>query len=206
MCIAGAKHRERDLAVAVALDMSRSTAAWVGEHRVIEVARQSMTVLAEALSAAGDEFALYGFASDSRLRVRCHRLKGFDERYEDRTRRRLGAVEPGDYTRMGAAVRHVGRRLRERANARKLMLVITDGRPHDPTDGYEGRYALEDTRRALRELRVDGVHCVGLTIDRRGRSWLPYLFGPGHYSVISHPDALPAALPRLYARITDLGD
>ena len=198
--------RLRDLAVAVLLDMSRSTAAWIGEHRVIEVARQSMMVLAEALSAAGDEFALYGFASDSRLRVRCHRLKGFDERYEDRTRRRLGAVEPGDYTRMGAAVRHVGGRLRERTNARKLMLVITDGRPHDPTDGYEGRYALEDTRRALRELRVDGVHCVGLTIDRHGRSWLPYLFGPGHYSVFSRPDALPAVLPRLYARITGLGD
>ena len=200
------ENRERDLAVAVALDMSRSTAAWIGEHRVIEIARQSMTVLAEALSAAGDEFALYGFASDSRLRVRCHRLKGFDERYEGRTRRRLSAVEPGDYTRIGAAIRHVGGRLRERANARKLMLVITDGRPHDPTDGYEGRYALEDTRRALRELRVNGVHCVGLTIDRRGQSWLPHLFGPGHYSVFSRPDALPAVLPRLYARITGLGD
>ena len=200
------EHRERDLAVAVALDMSRSTAAWIGEHRVIEIARQSMAVLAEALFAAGDQFALYGFASDSRLRVRCHRLKGFDERYEDGTRRRLGAVEPGDYTRMGAAVRHVGRRLRERTSARKLMLVITDGRPHDPTDGYEGRYALEDTRRALRELRVDGVHCVGLTIDRRGRSWLPRLFGPGRYAVFSRPDALPTVLPRLYARITGLGE
>lgn len=197
--------RLRDIAVAVLLDMSRSTAAWIGEQRVIEVARQSMAVLAEALSAAGDEFALYGFASDSRLRVRCHRLKSFDERYEDGVRRRLRALEPGDYTRMGAAVRHVGRRLRERTRVRKLMLVITDGRPHDPTDRYEGRYALEDTRRALAELRVRGVHCVGLTVDRRGRSWLPHLFGPGHYTVFSRPGALPAVLPRLYARMTGLG-
>ena len=197
--------RLRDLAVAVLLDMSRSTAAWIGEHRVIEVARQSMAVLAEALSAADDEFALYGFASDSRLRVRCHRLKSFDERYEDGVRQRLRALEPGDYTRMGAAVRHVGRRLRERTRVQKLMLVITDGRPHDPTDRYEGRYALEDTRRALAELRVRGVHCVGLTVDRRGRSWLPHLFGPGHYTVFSRPGALPAVLPRLYARMTGLG-
>ena len=197
--------RLRDLAAAVLLDMSRSTAAWIGEHRVIEIARQSMAVLAEALSAAGDEFALYGFASDSRLRVRCHRLKGFDERYEDGVRRRLRALEPGDYTRMGAAVRHVGRRLRERTRAQKLMLVITDGRPHDPTDRYEGRYALEDTRRALLELRMRGVHCVGLTVDRRGRSWLPLLFGPGHYAVFSRPASLPAVLPRLYARMTGLG-
>ena len=198
--------RLRDLAVAVLLDTSRSTAAWIGEHRVIEVARQSMAVLAEALSAVNDEFALYGFASDSRLRVHCHRLKGFEEQYEDRTRRRLRALEPGDYTRMGAAIRHAGGRLQERTEAQKLMLVITDGRPYDPTDGYEGRYAIEDTRRALQELRARGVHCVGLTIDRRGRSWLPYLFGPGRYAVFSRPEALPAVLPRLYARITGLGD
>ena len=100
--------RLRDLAVAVLLDMSRSTAAWIGERRVSEVASQSMAVLAEALSATDDAFALYGFASDSRLRVRCHRLKSFDERYGNDVRRRLRAIEPGDYTRMGAAVRHVG--------------------------------------------------------------------------------------------------
>ena len=198
------ENRLRDLSVAVLLDTSRSTAAWVGEHRVIEVARQSMAVLAEALAAAGDEFALYGFASDSRLRVRCPRLKDFGEPYEDRIRRRLRALEPGDYTRMGAAIRHVGGRLRGRARSRKLMLVVTDGRPHDPTDRYEGRYALEDTRRALQEMRMRGVHCFGLTIDRCGRAWLPHLFGPGHYAVFAHLDALPTVLPRLYARITAL--
>ena len=197
--------RLRDLAVAVLLDASRSTAGWIGEHRVIEIARQSMEVLAEALMAAGDEFALYGFASDSRHRVRCHRLKGFDERYAGDPLRRLHALSPGDYTRMGAAVRHAGGRLLARPHARKLMLVLTDGRPHDPTDRYEGRYALEDTRRALQEMRARGVHCFGLTIDRRGRSWLPHMFGPGHYAVFSRPDALPSLLPRLYARITGLG-
>ena len=197
--------RLRDLAVVVLLDASRSTAAWVGEHRVIEVARQSMAVLAEALTAFGDEFALYGFASDSRLRVRCHRLKGFGERYDGGARQRLRALGPGDYTRMGAAIRHAGGRLQERAHARKLMLVLTDGRPYDPIDQYEGRHALEDTRRALQEMRAHGVHCFGLTIDRRGRAWLPHLFGPGHYAVFSRPEALPEALPRLYAHIMGLG-
>ena len=199
------EHRLRDLSVAVLLDASRSTAAWVGEHRVIDVAKRSTAVLAEALIAAGDEFALYGFASDSRLRVRCLRLKDFDERFEGDPRRRLPALAPGDYTRMGAVVRHVGSRLQERAHARKLMLVLTDGRPHDPIDGYEGRYAIEDSRRALQEVRARGVHCFGLTIDRRGRTWLPHLFGPGQFAVFSRPQALPSVLPRLYARITGLG-
>lgn len=198
------ENRRRDLTVAVLLDASRSTAAWVGEHRVIEVARQSMAILAQALAAAGDEFALYGFSSDSRLRVRCYRVKGYEERYDERSRRRLGALGPGDYTRMGAVVRHAGRGLLDRARAQKLMLVVTDGRPHDPVDGYVGRYAIEDTRRALQEQRARGVRCFGLTIDTRGRAWLPALFGPGHYAVLSRPDALPSVLPRLYARITGL--
>ena len=200
------ERRSRDLSVAILLDASRSTATWVGEHRVIEVARQSMTVLAEALAAAGDEFALFGFASDSRLRVRCERLKDFSEPYEACARGRLRGLQPRDYTRMGAAIRHVGRRLHHRTRTRKLMLVVTDGRPHDPTDRYEGRYALEDTRRAVQEVRARGMHCFGLAIDRRGRAWLPRLFGPGHYAVFSRPDALPAVLPRMYARITGLAE
>ena len=106
---------------------------------------------------------------------------------------------------MGAAIRHVGGRLQERARARKLMLVITDGRPHDPTARYEGRYALEDTRRALQEIRVRGVQCFGLTIDRRGRAWLSHLFGSGYCTVFSHLDALPTVLPRQDARITAWG-
>ena len=200
------ERRSRDLSVAILLDASRSTAVWVGDHRVIAVARQSMTVLAEALAAAGDEFALFGFASDSRLRVRCERLKDFTEPYEACARGRLRGLKPRDYTRMGAAIRHVGGRLHERARTRKLMLVVTDGRPHDPTDRYEGRYALEDTRRAVQEVRARGMHCYGLTIDRRGRAWLPQLFGPGHYAVFSRLDALPVVLPRMYARITGLAE
>jgi len=194
--------RRRRLAVAALMDSSRSTEAWVGEHRVVAIAREGMLVLAEALAAAGDDFGLFAFASDSRLRVRCYRIKGFDESYGETSRRRLLALQPGHYTRMGAAIRHVGARLDARPPAPKLLLVLTDGRPHDPADGYEGRYALEDTRRALLELRARGIHCYGLAIDHRGREYLPRLFGTGHYAVLSDPQSLPQALPRLYARLT----
>jgi len=194
--------RWRDLSVAVLMDSSRSTEAWVGQDRVIGIARQSMLVLAEALAAAADDFALFAFASDSRLRVTCYRIKDFSEAYGESAHHRLSALHPEQYTRMGAAIRHVGARLEGRSPAQKLLLVLTDGRPHDPADGYEGRYALEDTRRALLELRACGVHCFGLTIDQRGREYLPHLFGAGHYAVFADPRSLPQVLPRLYARIT----
>ena len=198
--------RWRDLGVTILMDTSRSTQAWVGDRRVIEIERQSMAALAEALSAIGDDFALYGFSSDSRLRVRCDRLKSFDESYGAGPRRRLLALKPADYTRMGAAIRHVGAGLKQRGNRQKLLLLLTDGRPHDPTDGYEGKYAAEDTRRALQELRVQGIHCYGLAIDQRGRDYLPEIFGPGRYAVLSRPQSLPQLLPKLYAQITALTD
>jgi nitric oxide reductase NorD protein len=194
--------RWRDLSVAVLMDSSRSTQAWVGQERVIGIARRSMLVLAEALAMATTDFALFAFASDSRLRVTCYRIKAFNEAYGEAARQRLAAMQPQQYTRMGAAIRHVGARLEACSPGQKLLLVLTDGRPNDPTDGYEGRYALEDTRRALLELRLRGMHCFGLTIDRRGREYLPHLFGAGHYAVFADPHALPQVLPRLYARIT----
>jgi nitric oxide reductase NorD protein len=196
--------RWRDLSVAVLMDTSRSTEAWVGEHRVIGIARDSMLVLAEALAATGDDFGLFGFASDSRLHVTCYLVKDFDETYGAAARHRMLALKPGYYTRMGAAIRHVGARLEQRASVQKLLLVLTDGRPNDPSDGYEGQYGLEDTRRSLLELRIRGVRCFGLTIDQRGREYLPALFGAGHYAVFSAPQTLPLLLPRLYARITEL--
>lgn len=196
--------RWRDLSVAVLLDVSRSTQAWVGDRRVIDIARRSLLVLAEAFTAVGDEFAIYGFSSDSRLRVRCYRIKAFDDRYSQQTRLRLTALMPADYTRMGAAVRHMGNKLQQRSCRQKILLILTDGRPHDPTDRYEGQYAVEDTRQALRELRVTGIHCFGLTIDQYGRDYLPHLFGAGHFAVFSRPQLLPQVLPRLYARITSL--
>jgi nitric oxide reductase activation protein len=194
--------RWRDLSVAVLVDSSRSTEAWIGSDRVIGIARRSMFVLAEALAATADDFALFAFSSDSRLRVTCYRIKDFAESYGESARDRMAVLRPQHYTRMGAAIRHVGARLEGRTSAQKLLLVLTDGRPHDPTDGYEGRYGLEDTRRALLELRMRGFYCFGLTIDRRGREHLPHLFGPGHYAVFANPSSLPQVLPRLYARIT----
>jgi nitric oxide reductase NorD protein len=200
----GRVRRWHDLSVAVLMDSSRSTEAWVGRQRVFGIARRSMLVLAEALSAAADDFGLFAFASDSRLRVTCYLIKDFSEAYGESAHQRLSALQPHQYTRMGAAIRHVGVRLESRSPAHKLLLVLTDGRPHDPVDGYDGRYGLEDTRRALLELRTRGVHCFGLTIDQLGREYLRHLFGAGHYAVFADPHSLPQVLPRLYARITQV--
>ena len=61
---------------------------------------------------------------------------------------------------------------------------------------------MEDTRRAVREVRKAGIQPFCVTVDERGNDYLPYLFGSGGYVVIRKPQELPRKLPLLYARLT----
>lgn len=201
------QHRKRDnreLAVMVLLDISNSTQFQLGQSRVIDVERQAVLVLAEALSELGDTFGIYAFSGYGRTQVDCLRLKDFDDDYNDSVRERIFCLTPRGSTRIGAALRHMSKRFSRRNERHRLLLLLTDGRPFDPADNYTGLYALEDTRKALQELHNDGVYTYGLTIDRAGLEYLPYLFGPGKYTVFSNILSLPEFLPKLYARLTSL--
>jgi nitric oxide reductase NorD protein len=192
----------RDLACLLLADLSLSTDASVNDDaRVIDVVRDTLFLFGEALAAAGDRFALYGFSSRRREHVRFNLIKAFDERYDAGTRGRIAAIKPGYYTRMGAAVRHATALLAAQPATRQLLLIVTDGKPND-LDCYEGRYGVEDTRLAIIEARRRGLYPYCVTIDREAGDYLPHLFGPGHYCVIRHPEELPSRLPQLYARLT----
>src|SRR5690606_10995829 len=134
-------------------------------------------------TACGDSHALYAFTSRKRHDVSVLTLKDFDEPLDGRARRRIGALKPGYYTRMGAALRHVTARLAPRPNRHRLLLLLTDGKPND-ADHYEGRYGVEDTRRAIHEARRAGLAVFGITVDTRARDYFPYLFGRGAYAIV----------------------
>lgn len=192
----------RNLACLLLADLSLSTDAYVSDTaRVIDVIRDSLFLFSEALAAAGDDFALYGFSSLRRNQVRFHQLKTFAEPYAAGIRGRIAAIKPGYYTRMGSAIRHAGALLARQGSARKLLLLLTDGKPND-LDRYEGRYGIEDTRAALHEARRLGLRPFCVTIDQDANAYLPHLFGANGFAVIHRSAQLPQALPLLYARLT----
>ncbi|CAI06231.1 nitric oxide reductase activation protein NorD [Aromatoleum aromaticum] len=194
--------RERDLACMVLADLSLSTDSWVSsEARVIDVIRDALLLFGEALGATGDRFAMAGFSSVKRSQVRFHRLKDFNDRFDDRIRGRISAIKPGYYTRLGAALRHASQLLATEQAARRILLILSDGKPND-LDLYEGRYGIEDTRVAVGEARKQGLVPFCVTIDREGAGYLPHLFGPAGYAVIRKPEELPARLPLFYAQLT----
>ncbi|MDE2427703.1 MAG: VWA domain-containing protein [Burkholderiales bacterium] len=192
----------RDLSCLLLADLSLSTDAWLSNTaRVIDVIRDSLYLFSEALDATGDRFSLYGFSSVRRHHVRCHLLKGFDERYDDAVRGRLSALKPGYYTRMGAAIRHTSAILVKQKTSRRLLLIVTDGKPND-LDQYEGRYGIEDTRLAVQEARQQGLTPFCVTIDESAGDYLPHLFGHQGFVVVSNAAELPRVLPRLYLQLT----
>jgi len=192
----------RDLACLLLADLSLSTDTWVDNHsRVIDVIRDSLFLFAESLAATGDRFAIHGFSSRKRDPIRFHQIKRFDEAYGAQVRGRIDAIKPGYYTRMGSAIRQGSNLLKVIDSERRLLLILTDGKPND-LDRYEGRYGIEDTRQAVREARALGLQPFCVTIDTRANDYLPHLFGGGHYVVIHKPSQLPRELPLLYARLT----
>ncbi len=192
---------ERSLATLLLADLSLSTDAYAtSDARVIDVIRDALYVFGEAISGTGDAFEMLGFSSVRRQHVRLQHLKGFDEGWSPAVQARIGAIKPGYYTRMGAAMRDAIRRLSERPERQRLLLILTDGKPND-LDVYEGRYGLEDTRHAVQEAREAGLTPFCVTIDEKAHDYLPTLFGEQGYARVHRPQDLVAMLTQAWVRL-----
>ncbi len=193
---------QRDLACLLLADLSLSTDTWINDQmRVIDVIQDSLFLFAESLATTGDRFSMYGFSSRKRDPIRYHQLKTFDEPYNSNIRGRISEIKPGYYTRLGAAIRHSTQLLKDQPAGRRLLLILTDGKPND-LDRYEGRYGIEDTRHAIHEARQLGLQPFCVTIDSKATEYLPHIFGNGSFVVIHKPSQLPKELPLLYASLT----
>lgn len=190
------ERQERDIAVLFLVDMSGSTRGWVNEAE-----KESLVLMSEALEALGDRYAVYGFSGLTRNRCDLYRIKGFEEAYGERVKRRIDGIEPKDYTRMGPFIRHAAALLNAVDARIRLLITLSDSKPED-WDGYKGDYAIEDTRKALIETSGLGIHPFCITIDREAQSYLPHLFGEGHYIFIDDVRKLPGRITEIYRRLT----
>ena len=191
----------RDLAVLWLLDLSRSTNDVVpgtGET-ILALARAATAVVAEAITAADDSFALHGFDSSGREDVGYYRFKDFDEPYAEAARARLAAITGRRSTRMGAALRHAGHLLSERRAARKLIVLVTDGAPHD-IDVHDRWYLALDAKRAVEEQRRAGSATFCVSLDPGADAYVTRIFGAGNYLVLDHLRRLPEKLALVYLR------
>jgi nitric oxide reductase NorD protein len=188
------KPARRTLAIALLVDVSGSTGASLDDGRtVLDVERMTLLLASEALDELGDPYAVLSFSSSGRHDVQVQTVKGFTEHDPPAVRRRISALSAGRNTRLGAALRHASALLGAQPAERRLLLLLSDGQPND-IFGYQGSYAVSDSRRAVLEARATGVHTFCLTVDREEHDYLPHLFGVNGYRILRDPGHLPTAL------------
>ena len=203
--------RRRDVAVSFLLDQSSSTARTIGRHplqpytrpgrRIIEIEKEGLVLMSEALEAVGDTYSINGFTSEGRRNVKFYVVKDFDEKYGDEVKRRIGGINYQNNTRLGAAIRHATAKLAKQDARTRLLIVLSDGRPYDHDYG-DARYAREDTREALRQAKNEGITPFCITIDRESEAELRDLYGEVGYTIIDDVLSLPERLPGIYRRLT----
>lgn len=191
----------RDLGVLILLDTSSSVRDASSDGRSIQ--QQQIAIawqIAATLDAAGDRLALYGFNSWGRDRVNMLRVKGFDERLGAATAERLAYLAPAGFTRIGAAVRHAGRVIRQQSGMPyRLVVLVTDGFSYD--DRYDASYGEADTRRSIAELRADHTACLCLSVGSDARDdKLGRVFGDAAFLRAERPELLPSQLGSLFRR------
>jgi nitric oxide reductase NorD protein len=203
--------RQRDVAVSFLLDQSSSTARTIGRHplqpythpgrRIIEIEKEGLVLMSEALEAVGDVYSINGFTSEGRRNVKFYVVKDFNERYTEDVERKIGGITYQNNTRLGAAIRHAAARLSLQEARTRLLIVLSDGRPYDHDYG-DARYAREDTREALRQAKLQGITPFCITIDRESETELKDLYGEVGYTIIDDILSLPERMPGIYRRLT----
>jgi nitric oxide reductase activation protein len=207
------RREERDVATLFLLDMSASTdepvtpaAATRPARRIIDVTKEALVVMAEALEELGDAYAIYGFSGQGRDNVDFFRVKSFSERLGAVVRGRVGGVGPRGSTRMGTAVRHAVAKLGTVTAPAKHLLLLSDGFPQDLDYGEDRRshaYGIRDTAVALREAETAGITPFCVTVDRAGHDYLREMCDGSRYMVLDDITALPRELPKIYRRLVE---
>jgi nitric oxide reductase activation protein len=87
--------KQRDVAVSLLLDQSSSTARTITRNplqpythpgrRIIEIEKEGLVLMSEALEAVGDVYSINGFTSEGRRNVKFYVVKDFSEKYSKRS-------------------------------------------------------------------------------------------------------------------------
>ncbi len=194
--------RARDVSVAFLADMSFSTGELLSSgKRIIDVEREGLALMAEALESIGDSWAIYGFSSKYRERVDFYVIKDFRESFTNNVKSRFEGIRPIALTRLGAAIRHANSLLSRQHSLIRLLILLSDGRPYD-IDYGDIDYSIEDTKAALWEGRRRGINSFCITVDKESSEYLPYMYGEAHYTLIDNVELLPISLPLIYKKLT----
>lgn len=185
----------RDVSTAILLDGSASLGA--NQGHIFRLELECADALCRAMTLARERHALFTFSGNTRHRVDVTCLKDFSDRH---------TVVPSDlqlrtggYTRLGAPIRHLTRRLQEQPSERRLLIIIGDGLISD--EGYEGLYAWADVSNSVEKAEEATVSIFYIGVGQVRVDPLPNVFGPRRSIRISRIEELPGVLSRVHREL-----
>ena len=196
------RKKEKEISIMLLLDSSLSSDGYADGNKVIDIEKEISILFGEILDEFNIDFNISCFHSNTRNHSSFFQLKGFDEKWKH-TKNNIGSIEPSGYTRIGTSIRHASTLLEQRDSKSKWLILLSDGKPND-YDRYEGRYGIEDTKQALRELNSKNINSYALAIESNAKYYLPQMFGQNHYQILSSTEEMITSLVKLYERIKQL--
>lgn len=167
----------RSVAVSVSVDLSASMNKPTSSPRMA-TARGTLAVLGAALDRVGVPFEILGWSTDGDLGlteaqengrvyrmfpVRHVEVSVFGQPWDDDTRRTVANLRGYGDTPTGEGIQLAAERLARRREARKVLLLITDGKPG--TSSWGGRQPQIDyLETTVERARSAGIEVVGIGI------------------------------------------
>lgn len=154
--------QETEFAVSVLIDASGSQ-----RKRQEQVVLQAY-ILMEALSSVGIPHKVTSFCTFWDYTV-LQRFRDYDDGRE--ANERIFEFTTSSNNRDGLAIRAAAQELLERQEEKKILIILSDGKPYDVIvnrpgarnpEPYQGAYAIRDTGTAIRALRNEGVAVLGV--------------------------------------------
>jgi nitric oxide reductase NorD protein len=189
------KKSTRDIAVSFLVDMSGST-----RGSTINLEKEALVIMSEALCELGDAFSIYGFSGHTREKVDFFIIKEFSDLYDQKITRRISEIKDNYSTRIGPAIRHSIHKLMQRNEKIKMLILLSDGKPEDKD--YYDNYAIEDTRIALKEGQKQGVRPFCITVDNKAPEYLHRMYSHSNGGAINDVSKLPLKITRIYKKLT----
>lgn len=192
--------QQRDYHVSILMDLSLSTESWIQNKKVLDIQLESIGLCGILLKELNEPISIATTWSETRHHCYVQKIKDFLSPW-DHFFQQAQDLTPRGYTRLGPALRHAVAELQETASKKKLLIILTDGKPTD-LDHYEGRYGIEDMRHAMIEAEQMGVHVQALAIDSEAKLYFPQIFSKNKYQILSDPKMLPEQLFKIYFNFT----
>jgi nitric oxide reductase NorD protein len=174
-------------------------------RRVIDLEKESLVLMCDALETLGDSYAIYGFSGYGREEVEFYVAKEFEQGLSPAVLGAIAAMKPRRSTRMGAAIRHTIRKLEHQDVRLKVLIILSDGYPQDwdyGPDRTDHEFGIQDTAKALEEAERAGIETFCVTVDQSGNDYLRRMCPDRRYLVIGEVHKLPAELSKVYRALT----